>query len=349
MPMLQQSLVSWIERHVPGKGTNYEATLPAIIATDTGLIRKENQDRAVVMRFVDRGRTQTVFALADGMGGMRNGAHCASLAVAAFLESYATNDELDIETRLQVSALYANKAVFSYSRGSGGATLSAVAVGSTDGMFHSVNVGDSRIFAFGENRVERLTVDDSLAEAVGGHGRELLQFVGMGEGMQPHVRQSSGLSSGFLITSDGVHFVHPEVFETVLSRSPSIKAAAERLMALARWSGGPDNATLIIANTKDLAGSSVEGGALYFWDSFSMLQIIFSENSTPPTTAKNVEKPPTSLALGDSPAQKDKVPLEIGSVAKKPKRRRSRDREDKVQLSISVEEFQKEGATDADR
>jgi PPM family protein phosphatase len=107
--MLQQSLLAWIERPVSGKGTNYESTLPAIIATDIGLVRKENQDRAVAMRFANNGRTQTVFALADGMGGLRDGGHCASLALAGFLTSYATSTDKNTYTRLQASALYANE------------------------------------------------------------------------------------------------------------------------------------------------------------------------------------------------------------------------------------------------
>lgn len=83
----------------------------------------------------------------------------------------------------------ANESVFRFAGGKGGATLSAVVLGGGGAAFVA-HVGDSRVYSFGPNmRVERLTKDDSLAEAVGGHGRELLQFIGMGPEMQPFISE----------------------------------------------------------------------------------------------------------------------------------------------------------------
>jgi serine/threonine protein phosphatase PrpC len=350
--MLEQSLLSWIERSVPGKGTNYESALPAIVATDIGLTRKENQDRAVVMRFASDGRTQTVFALADGMGGMRDGAHCASLGLAGFLTHFAASHDADTLTRLHSSALYANQAVHAYAQGHGGATLSAVVVNGEDGLIHSVNVGDSRSFAFNHNGVERLTVDDSLAEAVGGHGRELLQFVGMGDGMQPHVRPYPSQNANILLTSDGVHFVEKETFDTILTRAPTIRAAADRLMALARWCGGPDNATLIAAKPTDVENASAMDGTLQLWDSFSMLHIIFAKSEialTQPSYAPPPKPQNTSLDLGETPSNQAVESVNPGTRSRKQKRARKMVVREEVQLSIDVEGSRGEGEKNADR
>lgn len=47
--------------------------LPAAIATDIGLVRKENQDRVAVLKFrpFSKNKDMIVIALADGMGGWK--------------------------------------------------------------------------------------------------------------------------------------------------------------------------------------------------------------------------------------------------------------------------------------
>ena len=118
-----------------------------------------------------------------------------------FWITYAFSGYSDTPARLEAAARAADDSVFAFARGSGGSTLSAVVVERT-GEAHTVNVGDSRSYSFSRGKsTDRLTVDDSLAEAVGGHGRELIQFVGMGDGIKPHVRRIPDGSTGFLITT----------------------------------------------------------------------------------------------------------------------------------------------------
>jgi PPM family protein phosphatase len=47
---LQQNLYNWFMRKTISGAIRRVADLPMAIATDTGLVRKENQDRAAIIR-----------------------------------------------------------------------------------------------------------------------------------------------------------------------------------------------------------------------------------------------------------------------------------------------------------
>jgi len=46
------------------------------------------------------------------------------------------------------------------------------------------------------------------------------------------------------MTSDGTHYIDQQIFKTVIEKADDANRAAERLLALARWLGGPDNASI---------------------------------------------------------------------------------------------------------
>jgi serine/threonine protein phosphatase PrpC len=76
------------------------------------------------------------------MGGMKDGARAASVAVASFLSSLVSNRRIEPMERLQIAARDANAEVGKLVAG-GGATLSALLF--EDEATFTVNVGDSRI------------------------------------------------------------------------------------------------------------------------------------------------------------------------------------------------------------
>ncbi|CAG9170365.1 PP2C family protein-serine/threonine phosphatase [Cupriavidus pinatubonensis] len=284
--MLRDQLLRWLSRTVPDKGNNVSASIPIVLATDVGLERTENQDRVAAMRVDSRSGKRngfSVVALADGMGGMVDGTSCAVQALANFFNHLATEVSSTAEGLLEDAANAANIGVYQQFRGKGGATLSAVLF-TDDRKVLLVNVGDSRIYAMSDADpavVSRLTVDDSLEEFVGGHGRELLQFIGMGEGLKPHVKNVDKDVKRVLITSDGVHFVSHETLVDVFSKAPDAYRAAERLAALARWCGAPDNASLAIVNIPEVA-QCFEGrqdSGVELWDAFGSIKIICERES----------------------------------------------------------------------
>ncbi|TFI11241.1 MULTISPECIES: protein phosphatase 2C domain-containing protein [unclassified Herbaspirillum] len=281
--MLNDKLVRWLSRQVPTSGINSDIGMPVTLATDIGLTRTENQDRVALMRVntsSSKGQTFFVAAVADGMGGMQDGAMCATKTLAAFFNSLVRNRQKSPSERLKIAAEDANTAVYEYCKGKGGATLSAILVTADQGVW-TVNVGDSRIYASmadtAKEKVTRLTVDDSLEEVAGGQDRGLLQFIGIGFGLLAHVKIVPVDAERILITSDGVHFIRHETLCDTFFQTLEHRQAAARLTALAKWNGAPDNASLVVLSISELINSisEREDSGIELWDPFGALHIMW--------------------------------------------------------------------------
>jgi serine/threonine protein phosphatase PrpC len=243
--MFQKLLQKHLARGILGRKMLFIDKGSIALASDLGLKRTENQDRAAVMKFSSSTAFYTVIAVVDGMGGMRDGEKSAELAISTFFSSVLETVHLGSEHAITQATQTANNAVFEFTNGKGGSTLSAILLCSDD-MNMTVNVGDSRIYARDPvfNNVIRLTVDDSLADVVGGSGTELLQFIGMGEGIRPHVAPLIPEAKQVYLTTDGVHYIEPQTLSDIIKHTEKITQVVERLIATARWCGGPDNATI---------------------------------------------------------------------------------------------------------
>jgi serine/threonine protein phosphatase PrpC len=344
MNPFQDKIAAWLSRPGPERSLNQCVNLHVVLATDIGLQRTENQDRVAALRISAKssaGRPLIAIAVADGMGGMRDGGTCATLALSSFFYALTLYRGHDLQRRATASILYANDEVFKFAAGKGGATLSAVLLDHDLRPF-LVNLGDSRIYAFDNRKVERLTRDDSLAEAVGGHGRDLLQFVGMGEGMQPHVQAISRGTQNLAITTDGIHFTEASTLESILSHANELKSASERLAALARWCGGPDNASSAMIDLKSLSETirSSDADGIEIWDSSgSLVPIWIRDNAT--STGDKLAGAPTSVLLPDVEHPSDRADTrrpKAKPTAKKAKRAKKRvEPKEDIQLEIQIE------------
>jgi serine/threonine protein phosphatase PrpC len=359
MNMFQEKIETWLSRRAPERALNQCFGLSAVLATDIGLERTENQDRVAALKINARppnGRPLIVVAVADGMGGMRDGAKCATLALSSFFFALISHRGDEIEKRATAAISYANSSVFSFAYGKGGATLSAVLV-DHDLRPYIAHLGDSRIYSFGAGSgVKRLTTDDSLAEAVGGHGRELLQFVGMGEGMQPHIMPIPDDSKQLAITTDGIHFIESATLESVLKHSNALKAASERLSALARWCGGPDNASSALVDLPQLMQEvrNGEDTGIELWDPFGALtamwirpDILTAEDKQAGTDAHQS----TSVAKFDKPERANSTPenSKRKAASKKPKQNKKDTHPQKdIQFEIKIEQSAAPEGTDDD-
>lgn len=250
-------LYGWLDANALDRSRQTLFDNSAIIGTDIGVIRKENQDRVAALRVQLANRSFACVALSDGMGGMQGGAECATLTISALFNSLIRrsieNPAAHGHVLLASSTLDANQAVYESWRSRGGATLSAVLIES-DGAASIVNVGDSRIYGTrnGHAEVIRLTVDDNLKEAFGGEDSRLVQFMGMGNAVLPKVETLPVDVTDLLLTSDGAHYFDQNVFRTIVERADGVTRAAERLLALARWLGGPDNASIAALNMDEV-------------------------------------------------------------------------------------------------
>ncbi len=299
----QQILFNWLMRRTTSGAVRRVSELPIAIATDTGLLRTENQDRTAVLRFQSTKYNSSIVAiLCDGMGGMVDGSECASLAVANFLFSCVQNTNLPLQERISIAVKSANDAVFNKYHGSGGATLSAFIADGKEGIL-AVNVGDSRIYSIDKNRLLQLTTDDTILGLLAFEDKdnfrhnELLQYVGMGQEIEPHIIAfpKDTLLSNLLLTSDGVHFLNAQIMESIISHATDYALAVKRLVDLAKWCGGHDNASgVIITNLPSLIipRPNFDSRIIEIWDAFGEMQLINSTNPYKPGSERdnNVKK-----------------------------------------------------------
>lgn len=339
----KDTVTNWLSRAVPDRSQNQCFNLPVVLATDIGLQREENQDRVAALRLSAGQSSQPIIAIvvADGMGGMRDGAKCATLAVSSFFQALVRHRHQGLEQRAAAAVAHANDAVYTFAGGRGGATLSAL-------LFDAgappviANLGDSRIYACGKGvKVERLTVDDSLEEAVGGHGRDLLQFVGMGAGMKPHIRTVPPNVSELALTTDGIHYIAADTLADVLFHAPDSKVASDRLSALARWCGGHDNASMALVDLKALSSPAARNqeGGIQVWDPFSTLIISWFRDIV------EAPRPQTAEAPDEASLNENPHPASRANKSRKSTRRTTnkasknqRPPQESVQLEIQIEQ-----------
>ena len=259
------TLLQAITRDPEGSG---RASMPTAWASAKGLVRSENQDRLIVARSSD-----LVFAvLADGMGGMRDGARAAAVAASATASwCMFSSQESALDARLHHALTFANDEVFKELRGDGGAAV--VAAARRDDVWWIAHAGDARVYHLHASDVEQLTTDDTVRGQLGhliGHARNeqfetgLLQFIGVGRDLEPHVRNVPSGGRALVLTSDGVHSLPPAIFEWVAKHAKALQAAVERFVQASEWHGGQDNATALALG---LANGYGEGrqAAVEFW------------------------------------------------------------------------------------
>lgn len=236
------------------------------------LSRAENQDRALAMQILSDTKLIEVGILCDGMGGMIDGAECASLAIASFIHSFIKEHNLDIKDRLQVSVYNSNSAVYNKYKAYGGATLSAFALDSK-GNFEAINIGDSRIYLVIDNKLKQMTIDDTPKGILGESGvsNTLLQHIGMID-IKPHVINLPNVSnvSKIILTSDGAHFIEHSTLEFILTQNKSSKELAEQVTDVAKQCGGTDNATILCLTNLILPPICPDIESVKIWDTHSM-------------------------------------------------------------------------------
>ena len=257
-----------LDREPKGIG---RATPPVAWASTRGLIRKENQDRLLVARSPGG---LIVAIVADGMGGMRDGSRAAALSAAAVAARCMLSEASAIDSMLADALHCANEEVFRVLHGKGGAAL-AVAASSSAGRYIA-HVGDARAYHVDHaGHLGQLTVDDTVAAQLQCLGKasstevnsdsRLLQFVGLGAGLEPHVRSVPTDGRAVLLTTDGIYGTPTSVLEWIVKGTDRLQLLAERLMLASEWSGGHDNATVVSISFVNGSGDQGLHEGLEFW------------------------------------------------------------------------------------
>lgn len=228
--------------------------------TDRGRVREDNQDAFLA--------DQTVFVVADGMGGHSYGALAAQFAVESVAPLVGMPAVTD--THVHQCLVAANERIASIdptSRTPAGTTFTGVFATEQDGVpcWLVVNVGDSRTYLLRDRELKQITVDHSevqelidagvitAAEAadhphrniitralgLGGSSREDLWMVPMAAGDR------------VLVCSDGVTKELPDArLWQFLSAPDRSDVVASGIVSAALEAGGSDNATAVVVTVE---------------------------------------------------------------------------------------------------
>jgi len=242
----------------------------AVLRTDVGLVRSENQDFGTYTTPTEERESHPggrLLIVADGMGGHRGGATASRLAGETVKAQYLGSDTTDIATALRQSLARANARIFTEAQSNPelrgmGTTTSVLAVRGGSGWL--AHVGDSRIYLVRGDEIQQLTDDHSLvatmvregllttAEAETHPRRNVLQrSMGVAEDVEIDVRGPIALREGdtFILCSDGLHGVVKEAeLKEIAART--IEEAADEFLKRALERGAPDNVTVIVARVE---------------------------------------------------------------------------------------------------
>jgi protein phosphatase len=243
----------------------------AVLRTDVGLVRSENQDFGMYTTAEEEKESHPggrLLIVADGMGGHRGGATASRLAAETVKAQYLGSESVDIPSALRESLIRANARIFSEAQANPelrgmGTTTSVLALRGDRGWL--AHVGDSRIYLVRNDEIRQLTDDHSLvatmvreglltsAEAEVHPRRNVLQrSMGVAEEVEVDVRGPIELREGdtFILCSDGLHGLVKEHELREIAKKP-IEAAADEYLRRALERGAPDNVTVIVARVED--------------------------------------------------------------------------------------------------
>ncbi len=274
--------------------------LPVAWASTRGASRQDNQDRLII-GLAPSGLAFAV--LADGMGGMKEGARAATLAVAATAAHCVGNATSALDRLLDGALRFANNEVFRFLRGDGGAAV--VLAAWKDRARFIAHAGDARAYSVAGPDgppIKQLTIDDTLDAELARLGRRretepelhrgLVQFIGVGPDLEPHVAAVPDDARGLVLSTDGVHSIPAAVLEWIVRGAAQLQLLPERLVAASEWHGGRDNATAIaVAFQNGVPAEPV--GTADFWVARDRVTVLVT--ATPQMPARPEAKPPAQV------------------------------------------------------
>lgn len=231
--------------------------------SDVGIRRSSNED-ALLLR-------ETVFAVADGMGGHLAGevASAAALELIEALDGEVFASSVDAATALADAVAAANTHVMNLAaknpqfRGMG-TTLTAVLA---EGVrLHVAHVGDSRAYLLRNDTLSQLTIDHTLVQQLVDDG-QITEQEAAKHPQRSVITRALGIAPAVdidtltitlaphdtvLLCSDGLTgVVNDDTIIRTLRSAASPTQAIDALIAKANANGGPDNITVLVLTYED--------------------------------------------------------------------------------------------------
>jgi serine/threonine protein phosphatase PrpC len=227
--------------------------------SDVGRQRQGNEDNFFVRA--------PLFVVADGMGGAQAGEVASQMAVEEFEPGMPNGRPEDSLVQIIRAA---NRKIHEMSRSDAqrsgmGTTLTAVYVTEKDVVL--AHVGDSRCYLLRHGELTRLTRDHSLVGELVDRGKlteeqaeihpqrsVITRALGPEPDVQVDVQRIEARAGDlFLLCSDGLtSMVREHDILPVLTQSPSLAEAGEKLIAAANEAGGRDNITVVLFRLEDV-------------------------------------------------------------------------------------------------
>ena len=241
------------------------------LKTDIGMRRSMNQDY-VYASDKPLGELSCLYLVADGMGGHQAGDLASECTVNTVVDYISNAEGMDAETLIGNAIRIANTEV----RRKAASRPEYYGMGTTivgcticEDTLLVANVGDSRLYVFGEKGLRQITVDHSLVEEMVRAGtldrkfarvhperNVITRAVGAEEGVRVDFFRVPLSECGLiLLCSDGLTtMMEDSEIEGVLRTNVSLEEKVRILVACANEAGGKDNISVVLADTSPDAG-----------------------------------------------------------------------------------------------
>lgn len=220
--------------------------------------RDENQDYAASYAGTDHERALrgAVAAVADGMGGGRDGRLAAELTIRSFFDAYFSMPEtLGVERAAGRALSAINRWIHAQGESEAdpmqmGTTFSALILRGRQA--HVVHIGDSRIYRHRDGALRLLTKDHTLKHPDLKH--VLYRAIGIEDALRlDYHAHSLRQHDRYLICSDGIYtaLANKEI-NKLLAKRTSPQEGAQQLVDAAMEKGSQDNITALIVDVIDV-------------------------------------------------------------------------------------------------
>lgn len=229
--------------------------------TDPGKVRERNEDSVIVLKNGD----EYLLAVADGMGGHKNGEIASSIAMthlaSRFKEISSVGNKDDAVNWIQSTISEANALIYKYvamhpeSEGMGTTMVLSVL---TPTFLLIGNIGDSSGYVVKNNKLHKITVDHTLVnllvksgelteEEAKNHPRKnvLMRALGASNNVEMDIFNVELGVQGIFLCSDGLtNMLDDDQIMKVLNEESTIEEKLEKLIFKANNRGGSDNISI---------------------------------------------------------------------------------------------------------
>ncbi len=237
--------------------------------THVGMVRKVNEDSLLARD------DAALWVVADGMGGHENGQWASQTLIAQFAEMDMPPDPAARGSALVAAFEAGNTAI------NDAATTAGKQMGTTAVLFHLNGddalflwVGDSRIYRSRRGEMTQVTRDHTVVQELVDRGslapedaetHPMSHVLSRAVGTEAALRYDCIVDKAwpgdrYLLCSDGLTKVVPEVLIARILARGNIDAAADQLIAETLERGAPDNTSIVIVSVEETTALSGQDG-----------------------------------------------------------------------------------------